>query len=119
MNQHGIRYLHHEPEKELTSDGFHPRKQRETYITTTNKDQRTSSSKEHKPFITSPARFGKPDQSPTNNQMPPRAAPFQRSRHNSMERKTNERSDCQSIAKGSEDNRKEVLRFSHLKKKLE
>lgn len=59
MSQHGIRYIANDSEREFTSEAIYSQKTRETYISP-NKDIRSNSNKELKPFTTSPARFSKP-----------------------------------------------------------
>ena len=60
MSQNAIKYIVKEGDKDFPLEGFYPQKGRDTYISTS-LDFRGSGSKEHKPFTTSPAHFGKQD----------------------------------------------------------
>lgn len=105
MNQHGIRYIANEGNLDLTSEAFYAQKTRETYISA-HRDSRSSTNKDQKPYTTSPARFGKAENVKHPDIPPPRAAPFQRSRNNSIDKKDIEKSEYQSPGKGNEDHRK-------------
>lgn len=86
MSQHAIRYIANEGDKDLPTTNPYSKKTRDTYITN-NRDLRNSHTKEHKPYTTSPAHFGKQDPHRNQEVLPPRAAPFQRSRNVSIDRK--------------------------------
>jgi hypothetical protein len=118
MNGNCIRYISQEGDKDTVPTGIMGRKARETYISP-QKELRNSRSRDNKGLATSPGRFLRAETSREKDGLPPKCAPFQRNRILSTDKTEKERNDSQPSGKGAEDNRREVLKFSQIKKKLE